>query len=70
MKITNRLRSKYAGFTDKEIMDIVEWNRQYNWQTVKEVGSKIILGILYAILGCLIALLSSSIIITIINCFI
>ena len=67
MKITKRLRNKYTGMSDTNIAAVLEWNKKYDREVAKEICNKIIATCLCIIGGCLITLLASSIIVTIID---
>ena len=70
MKITNKIRRRYSNLSDKDITEVLEWNKQYDKQTIKEVCRKVVLALLYTVLGCLVTLLASSIVVTLLDFFI
>lgn len=69
MKITNRIRNKYPTLTDKQLAEVLENNRQYNSACIKDAFSKIILAVLWAIVGTLATILVSSMVCFVINLF-
>lgn len=62
MKITDHIRNKYPTLTDAEIIETLEWNKQYNYACTKEVCRKIMLGALWTACGFIVAIISSGIV--------